>query len=63
MYKWHYYGPVKEFNKLVAENWYGETIAVSEDKARSNLAYQYKKQHGKAARSKIILPGVVEKMN
>ena len=33
---------------------------VSEEKARSNLAYQYKKSHGRSATSKITLPGKIK---
>ena len=44
MPKYIYDGPVKEFDKLISEHWKGETIAPSEAKARSNLAYQYKRE-------------------
>ena len=39
-----YNGPVFEFETLIADRWHGETYAVSEAKARTNLAYQFKKQ-------------------
>lgn len=55
-----YDGPVKEFDRIINPNWHGETIAVSPEKAKSNLAYQYKKQHGKLPRTKIILTGEVK---
>ena len=45
MGKYFYEGPVLLFDKLVAEHWKGETIAPSESKARTNLAYQYKKNN------------------
>lgn len=61
-HKYTYDGPVLEFNTIIAEHWKGETMAPSEKKARSNLAYQFKKQHNKVARSKITLPGKVEKI-
>lgn len=57
MPKYIYDGPVKEFDKLIAEHWKGETIAPSEEKARSNLAYQYKKEHHKTPNSKIKITG------
>ena len=57
MPKYIYNGPVKEFNKLIAEHWKGETIAPSEDKARSNLAYQYKREKHKTPNSKIKITG------
>lgn len=52
-----YDGPVLEFNRIIANQWHGSTRAESEKKARSNLAYQFKKQYGKAPRSNITLPG------
>ena len=57
MPKYIYNGPVKEFDKLIAEHWKGETIAPSEDKARSNLAYQYKREKHKTPNSKIKITG------
>lgn len=44
----HYFyeGPVYIFNTLVQENWIGETFAVTKEKAKSNLEYQYKKMNG-----------------
>lgn len=52
-----YDGPVLEFEKVVANHWTGSTRAESEKKARSNLAYQFKMQYGRAPRSKITVPG------
>ena len=60
MNKYSYDGPVMEFDRLIANRWHGETMAVSEEKARSNLAYQYKKSHGRSATSKITLPGKIK---
>ena len=57
MYKWFYDGPVMEFDILVADHWKGETVAPSEKKARSNLAYQFKKKNNRVAGTKISLPG------
>ena len=54
-----YNGPVLEFDKIVANRWQGQTYAVSEAKARSNLAYQFKRDNGKVPRSKITLPGKI----
>lgn len=52
-----YDGPVKVFDQIVANHWRGSTIAVSEKKARSNLAHQYKKETRKSPASKVTLPG------
>ena len=50
-------GPVMEFDRCIANVWEGTTWAVSPSKARCNLAYQYKREHGKVARTRITLPG------
>lgn len=55
-----YEGPVMKFDKCICKNWYGETMAVSEKKARSNLTFQFKKQNNYIASSKIFLPGKVQ---
>lgn len=52
-----YKGPVLEFDRIVDDCWKGETYAVSEVKARANLAFQYKRDTGRVPRSKITLPG------
>lgn len=57
MKQYSYEGPVLEFNKIVANRWVGTTSAVSENKARCNLAYQFKKQNNREAATKITLPG------
>ena len=57
MYLYFYDGPVLEFDRIVANHWTGTTRAKTENKARSNLAYQFKKQYGREARSKITVPG------
>lgn len=57
MERYHYSGPVLEFDRCVQEKWTGETMAVSKSKARSNLTYQWKKEHGRTSNTKITLPG------
>lgn len=59
MNRYIYTGLVKEFDKVIDNNWYGETMADSESKARNNLAYQFKKEHKRAIRTKITLPGKI----
>ena len=54
-----YNGPVLEFDKVITNNWRAQTNATSEAKARSNLAYQFKKVNGKVPRTKITLPGKI----
>lgn len=55
-----YDGPVLEFDRIIANRWQGQTYAVSESKARSNLVYQFKRNYGKVPRSKIALPGKIK---
>lgn len=57
-----YEGPVMRFGFCVQDKWRGETVAVSEKKARSNLMYQYKKQLGELPSSKIDLPGKIQRI-
>ena len=52
-----YDGPVLEFDRIIDDHWKASTLAVSEDKARCNLAHQYKQQTGRVPRSKITVPG------
>lgn len=57
-----YRGPVKAFGVTICDCWEGSTYAVSEGRARTNLAYQYKKQTGRTADVQITLPGKIEKV-
>ena len=54
-----YNGPVLEFDKIVANRWQAQTYAVSESKARSNLAFQFKRDTGRVPRTKITLLGKI----
>ena len=56
-HKYIYKGPVMSFGRCVSNCWEGATIAESESRARTNLAYQYKKQHGLSAGTKISVTG------
>lgn len=60
MKEYFYNGPVKEFDRIVANQWSGSTRATSEKKARCNLAYQFKMETGREARSKITIPGKLQ---
>lgn len=59
MYLFSYNGPVEEFGRCIANRWVGTTVAPTEAKARSNLAYQFKQQNKKAPATKITLPGKI----
>lgn len=60
MNQYRYTGPVKEFDKIVSNNWTAETRAVSEEKARNNLTFRFKALTGRSRFSKISLPGKLE---
>ena len=62
-HKYVYEGPVLYFDRLVAEDWKGETMAPSEKKARSNLTYQFKAQNNMLPGSRYILPGKIKMVN
>lgn len=62
MNQYTYDGPVMEFDICVANRWKGSTYAVSEKKARTNLAYQYKKKNNRMPGTKITLPGEIIKV-
>lgn len=55
-----YDGPVMEFDRCIMERWRGTTYAVSKEKARSNLTYQFKKQHNKNPSTRISLYGEIK---
>lgn len=57
MNQYSYDGVVKEFDTIISNRWRWSTYAASEKKARSNLIYCYKREHGKSPDSKITLPG------
>lgn len=59
MERYSYKGPVCEFGRCVQNNWTGETMAVSESKARSNLIFQWKKKNNRSTSSKVTLPGKI----
>ena len=58
-----YKGPVMLFDKVVADNWSASTNAVSDGKARSNLAYKFKKQFNMVPSMRIILPGELKRLD
>lgn len=57
LYQFTYNGPVKSFDDILTSRWKAETNALSEARARSNLAYRYKKEHGLSESTKITLTG------
>ena len=61
--EYSYNGPVEEFGRCIANNGSSSTRAVSEEKARSNLVYQFKKQNKMKPYAKINLPGKIVAVN
>lgn len=59
MNQYRYEGPVMEFEKPIADKWTASTYAPSERKARSNLAYRFKKANNRVPNAKITLPGKI----
>lgn len=57
MNQYTYDGPVMEFDICIANRWQGTTYAASEQKARNNLVYQFKKKSNRIAGTRITLPG------
>ena len=57
MQQYRYNGPVMRFDSCVQCRWTATTVAATEAKAKSNLAYRYKKENGLLPNAKITLPG------
>lgn len=63
MSTYRFTGAVYVFGRCVADRWSAQTRAVSFSKARSNLAYQFKKECGLSAAASVRLLGeIVEVM-
>ena len=52
-----YSGPITSFGKVICENFTAQTEATSPEKAKSNIAAQFKKKYNYAIDRKIELPG------
>lgn len=59
MKQYLYDGPVMELDICIRRRWKASTYAVSEDKARSNLTYRYKKENAIFMGKRINLPGKI----
>lgn len=60
--QYSYEGPVEVFGKCATHMWTAKTFAPSEAKARSNIAYQYKKKFGILPSTPVTLPGKLTKV-
>lgn len=63
MNQYRFTGAVKIFDRVVDPNWVAETTAASPARAKSNLAYRYKKLMGLEPQSKVTLDGTITKLN
>lgn len=63
MKEFSYKGPVMEFDTCAVEKFEATTYAMSENKARANFAYQYKKKYGLMPYAKVTLPGKIVERN
>lgn len=61
-YRYRYIGPVMLFDRLICPKWTGETVAASENIARSHLAYQFKMSNGQQVNARITFPGKLEEL-
>lgn len=59
MQQYQYEGPVMIFETCVRAKWVATTAATSEKKAKSNLTYRYKREHGLLPSASIRLPGKI----
>lgn len=59
MKHYSYDGPVMIFGTCVRSRWKSETFTVSPEKARNNLAWQYKKQTRRTPDTRVRLPGTI----
>lgn len=57
MQEYKYSGPVMRFGNCVTPRWEATTVAATEAKAKSNLAYRFKMENGLTPNTKITLPG------
>ena len=57
-----YEGPVMQFDKCIQGWWSAKTWAISKKKARANLLYRYKNDHGYSKTAAIELPGYIKEV-
>lgn len=55
-----YDGPVIQYRTCICYKWKAFTSAPSPEKAKSNLTYRFKKEHGYTRNAKINLPGDIK---
>ena len=60
MHRYRYAGAVTSHGRLISEDWQGETLAATKDKARSNLIYRCKRDMHLLPTAKIEFLGNVK---
>jgi hypothetical protein len=60
LHRYVYSGAVFSHGKMISNNWVAYTYAPSKSKARSNLAYRFKREHGYLPNAKVELIGSVK---
>lgn len=63
MRRYRYIGPVMEFGRCLQDRYEGETVAESPKKAKSNIAYNWKRINNRVPGSRITLPGKILAMD
>lgn len=63
MHKYYYSGPVMLFERCITNNWHGETMAPTAEKAKSNLIFRFKKENNMLPNTKISFVGKVIPMD
>lgn len=63
MRRYRYIGPVMEFGRCLQDRYEGETVAESPKKAKSNIAYNWKRMNNRVPGSRITLPGKILAMD
>ena len=59
---YEYRGPVYEYERCIENYWEATTWAISERRARSNLAHRYKRDILRGKQTKIELPGELKQV-
>lgn len=61
-YHYTYKGPVMEFDRIICNDWSGDTIASTEKQAKLFLTHQFKVNNNRLPNARITLPGKVKKL-
>ena len=62
MKRYKFSGSVLEFDRIIANNFTATTMAVSKEKAMSNIIYRFKMDNNKSPKCKIKLSGNIKEV-